>query len=116
MLKVSLSLVTLLIVCHNLVGCNTPEIRDLRQQNLRLVLETDPDTGRRYINESESACFSRHYRHTKNYVGSVGQESENDVTDCNDMIGYGARDYTDLAVFFEEVRVEVNKKNKRKRK
>lgn len=96
------SSVILLMIC--LSGCSTPEIRDLPQMSLRLVLETD-ENGRRYVNEKESACFIRIYRHSKNHLGTVGRETEEDVLHCNKMIGYGPRDYADLNQFFEEVRL-----------
>ena len=108
-----LRLISVLLLIVFLEACNTPQIRDLEQKNIRLVLITDPETGRRYIDEQESACFTRMYRHSKEYLGSVGQEAEFDVLHCNDMIGYGPEDYVDLASFFEDVRIEVNKKPKK---
>jgi len=52
------------------------------------------------------------YRHTKGYVGPIGQEAVSDVTHCHDVIGYDSADYVDLSDFFEEVRIEINKKEK----
>lgn len=107
MLRLKMSLVILIIIF--LSGCRTPEIRDLEQKNLKLVLSVDTESGRRYINEDESVCFTRMYKHSKGYVGPIGQEHDNDITYCNDLIGYGPSEYVDLSLFFEEVRVEVNR-------
>jgi len=95
----------LLISCLS-ISCNFSKIRDLEQKNLRLVLDYD-SSGRRYINEDESGCHVRFYRHSKEYLGSVGQESEQDVTYCDDVVGYDSLDYIDLADFFEKVRKKV---------
>ena len=105
-----LKLITIVLLTIFLEGCNTPQIRELRQRNLRLIIETD-DSGRRYINEEESACFTRMYAHSKNYIGTRGNESEEDVLFCNDTIGYDSADYVELNNFMEEVRVEINKKD-----
>ena len=104
----------LLITICILTGCNSPEIRDLEQRNLRLVLIQDQETGRRYIDEEQSACFARYYRHSKEYLGPVGQSSSHDILHCNDIIGYDSADYVDLADFFEQVRIKVNKKTRSK--
>lgn len=95
-------------------SCNNPEIRDLRQFNVRLVTEECGD--RICINMDESACFSRLYRHSADYLGSVGSDQELDVRDCHDVIGYKAPDYVDLSDFFEEVRRQISKKKRSKRK
>ena len=104
--------ISLILSISFLNSCNTPEIRDLRQLNLRLILE--PCGDRRCVVEEESACFSRFYRHSKEYLGSIGREEELDVTACHDSIGYNSADYVDLSDFFEEVRKEITKKNKTK--
>jgi len=79
------------------------------------VLDTDPETGRRYINEDESACFTRMYRHTKDFLGAVSDPEESDVSDCQKVIGYLPKDYGDLSDFKEEVRKKIAKKPKKRR-
>lgn len=97
----------LLISFLNLTGCQEPEIRNLRQRNIRIVVVTEESTGRRYIDEEQSGCFTRMYRHSKDYVGSVGQETSSDILECDDIIGYGVSDYVDLTNFLEDVRREI---------
>ena len=109
----TLILITLLF----LSACNTPQVRDLPQKNLQLVFEIDDETGRRYINEEKSSCFYRHYRHSQDYLGPIGQEGELDVAECNDMIGYSPDEYVELSDYFEAVRRLLNKQlNKMKNK
>lgn len=100
--------ISLILSLSFLSSCNSPEIRDLRQLNVRLI--TEPCGDRLCINEEESACFSRIYRHSENYIGSVGSDQELPITDCHDVIGYKAGDYVDLSDFFEEVRKKITKK------
>ena len=108
MLKTNLTISLLMTIF--LSGCQTPEVRDLLQKSARLVLIYDAETGRRYVDEQESGCFVRMYRHTKEYVGSITSSEERDILECNKVIGYGPRDYGDLALFKEEIRRKLARK------
>jgi len=104
--------ISLILSVSFLSSCNSPEIRDLRQFNVRLITEECGD--RICINMEESACFSRSYRHSKDYIGSVGQDQVFDIRECHDVIGYKSGDYVDLSDFFENVRREITKKKRKK--
>jgi len=105
-MKVMLCLVLLAM----LTSCNdVPKAQDSIQKQIRLVLEIDPDTGRRYINEEESRCFFRTYRYSVDYIGAVGDAQEEDVSECNKIIGWRPKEYEKVTEYHERVRVLIQK-------
>ena len=101
--------VSLMLLMTCLSGCSNIAIRDLPQLNIRLVFDFDPVSGRRYLNEKDSVCFVRSYRHSKEFIGPINKNKEIPLMDCNKMTGYAPSDYVDLSVFKEEVRLEFIK-------
>lgn len=102
MLRLKKLMEIVLIIC--LSSCALPKIRNLEQKNLRLVTERDPINKRLYILEDQSACFSREYEHSIDFIGSRSDMIEYSIEHCHDMIGYDSADYIELFNFLEESR------------
>lgn len=101
---------TLLITC--LSSClNYPKIEDQEQLSLFLAEPLEID-GKLYIPVSESGCFSRVYRITRGYIGSIGSEQEYDVYECQKMIGRAPTEYGVYATWMENFRVWLNRRRR----
>lgn len=99
-----------LVLLAMLTSCqDIPKAQDSIQKQIRLVVETDPETGRRYINEDESRCFYRTYRYSIDYIGAVGDAQEEDVLECNKIIGWKPKEYEKVTEYHERVRVMIQK-------
>ena len=68
----------------------------------------------RFIVKDESTCVCRMYRHTKVYIGPVGDSWEDDVTKCDSLTGYLPDEYAETRDFLEinRKRCENNKRCK----
>jgi len=99
-----MSLVILSGTC--LSGClnpnSYPRISDQEQLSPNFVyVKID---GKEYIDVEKSVCFSRVYRIAKGYIGSVGNEMDLNIKECNKVIGYAPSEYGVFATWMENFR------------
>ena len=116
MQKIELTLIMLLLIFFS--GCTIPEIDDKPQCSPDFVLIEED--GRRYIDEEKTTCRCRMYRRTPEYLGSIGNFWDEDITHCHKMIGETLDVYPDVAAFYEEIRqayqnAGISKKKKKKK-
>lgn len=83
-----------------------PKIEDLEQLSPFFVYVTI--NGKRYIDIDRSKCFTRSYRHSRSYIGSVGRDEAKNISHCDRSVGYSAREYVKLNNFKEAVRLQIN--------
>lgn len=65
------------------------------------------DKGELVIDEKESACFSRKYQYSIDRIGTLGDDKDVDLEECNGMIGYSPDNYKKVVEFQERVRVKI---------
>jgi hypothetical protein len=102
-------LMTLTISC--LSSCRVspedyPKISDVEQ--LSPYFHYVQIDNRMYVDVEKSYCFSRKYRMTRKYLGSVGQEKRLPLNVCNKIVGYNQGTYVDVFNFQEAVRVLID--------
>tara|TARA_R110000803_G_scaffold162194_1_gene225810 strand:+ start:20798 stop:21085 length:288 start_codon:yes stop_codon:yes gene_type:complete len=88
----------------SLSACSTPQVRDLNQLNLRFKTEKDPVSGRIYIIEKESGCYSRKYEHSLSFIGKKSKTIKIPFNSCSNIIGYNPAEYIELYQFMESIR------------
>ena len=99
----------LMLLMIFLSGCGSNDIAesiDFNQKSIRLVFKTD-ESGRRYIDEDQSACFRRRYRYSIDLIGSISKVETLDVSECNKIIGNSPLNYKKKIDWLESIRLEA---------
>jgi len=106
--KTQIVLLMISVICLS-ASCRVteePKIEDLRQ--LSVYFHFVDIAGKEYIDVAASRCYSRQYRHSKEFIGPLGNEKLEDMSVCDRMIGYSPRNYTKLHNFMQRVRSQIN--------
>lgn len=104
MLLVSFLSLFFLGACHD----GRPKELNVTQHGLYLTLVRESETGRLYVDEKNSTCYSRGYRYSIDYSGPAGEGWKmNPLETCHKMVGYLPATYVDVVNFQEEVRLLI---------